>query len=260
MFAMKKVWITALENDEKQVKRVLNMVKRYGLDGNGHFWADDLKNMAWLGPKEAILDDETALWILLGSNKNLETASVRYGLALLALTVRAAKGYGFPVLFVDTKGDTISDTLPTPLRGMDIISIESSSLGAKMVARVNTPIQKIDLEYRIDIHAHPHFGVWFEIGPSSDNIWNGALLGVCGGEIDSHGVGNAGKLPQKTLLEYQMKGLKLTLGEREYTAWAVKNSIDGTHSYYVRAQGISKSIVFGSYTAEDEAQMNVINF
>jgi len=95
---MKKVWITALEHDEKQVKRVLNMVKRYGLDGNGHFWADDLKNMAWLGPKEAILDDETALWILLGSNKNLETASVRYGLALLALTVRAAKGYGFPVL------------------------------------------------------------------------------------------------------------------------------------------------------------------
>ena len=129
-----------------------------------------------------------------------------------------------------------------------------------MVAKANTPIQKIDTEYRINIHAHPHFGVWFEIGPISDNNWDGALLGVCGAEIDSHGVGNAEKLPEKTILEYQMKGLKLTLGEKEYTAWAVKNTIDGSHSYYVRIQGIPESIVFGSYTAEEEAQMHVINF
>jgi hypothetical protein len=57
-----------------------------------------------------------------------------------------------------------------------------------------------------------------------------------------------------------MKGLKLTLGEKEYTAWAVQNSIDGNHSYYVRVQGILESVVFGSYTVEDEVPMNVINF
>jgi len=31
------------------------------------------------------------LWVIMGSEKELETASVRYGLGLLALTVQAGK-------------------------------------------------------------------------------------------------------------------------------------------------------------------------
>ena len=257
---MKKVWITALEHDQKQVQQILGEVTQYGLDGNGHFWTDDLKQMAWLEPKESLLDKDNVIWILLGTQKSLEIESVRYGLTLLTLTLQAAKGCGFPILLVDTKGDMNSESLPAPLMGIDVISSGSSSLGAKIVAKAHVPVKKIDTEYRIDVHANPHFGVWFEIGPSKESVWNGAMLGVCGGDIDAHGVGTAGRLPHKAVLEYQMRGLKLKLGEQEYSAWAVQNRIDRDHSYYIRVQGIPKSIVFGSYTTEDDAVMNVITF
>ena len=255
---MKKIWITALEHNEEQVQKVLGTVKQYGLDGNGHFWTDDLKNMAWLGPFETIGNDETGLWILIGSQKSLETDSVRFGLSLLTLTVLARKGYGFPVLFVDTEEGLTADSLPTPLKGVDIIPFKSATLGAKMVAKVNTPVKKIDTDYRIDIHANTSIGLWFEVGPSGDNKWNGALLGVCGGEIDFHGVGEASKLPEKAVLEYPMQGLKLQLGDKEYTAWAVKNNLDGNKSYYARVREMPESLVFGPYASDDEAAVNVI--
>ncbi|KPK96116.1 hypothetical protein AMJ80_01750 [bacterium SM23_31] len=256
---MKKIWVTALEHDEKQVQVVLGTIRNYGMDCGGHFWTDDPKNMSWLEPKDTLVDKETALWVLTGSQKNLEKDSVRFGLALLALTVQAKKGYGFPILFVDTEGDVNSDGLPTPLKGVDLISIGSASLGAKMVAKVNTPVKKIDTEYRIDIHANRSFGLWFEVGPYLDKVWHGALLGVYGGGIDFHGVGEAGKLPQKAVLEYPMKGLKLQLGEREYEAWAVQNNLDENHSYYVRVKDMPGSIIFGPYTAEEEAEVNIID-
>ncbi|HUU30238.1 MAG TPA: hypothetical protein VM123_20730 [archaeon] len=255
---MKKIWVTALNPDMKIVQLVLGTIRQYGMDGNGSFWTDDLKNMAWLGPKEQLVDKDTALWVLLGSREDLKGDSVRFGLSLLALAVQARKRHGFPLLFVDTKGGIDPDSLPTPLKGADRISIESPSLGAKMVAKANTPIPKIAADYRLDVHANPGFGLWFEVGPVEDNTWQGALLGVCGAAIDFHGVGEAGVLPQKAVLEYPMQGLKLVLGEREFTAWAVQNRLDETHSYYVRVQGMPGSIVFGPYAAEEEASVNVI--
>ena len=256
---MKKIWVTALDHDEKKVQKILSTIRQYGLDGNGHFWQDDIKNMAWFSPKEAIVDKESCLWVILGSGKSLETDSVRFGLALLTLTVQAEKGLGFPVLFVASEGDINNDVLPTPLKGADIIASGSPSLGAKMVAKANTPIKEIDSDYRIDLHANPNYGIWFEIGPSGDSVWNGALLGVSNALIDAHGVGSAGKLPEKAILEYQMQGLKLKLGEKEYTAWAVQNKLDSNNSYYVRVREMPESIIFGPYSSEEEASVNIIN-
>ncbi|MBN1290612.1 MAG: hypothetical protein JXB48_02150 [Candidatus Latescibacteria bacterium] len=256
---MKKVWITALEHNQEQVQKVMGLARQYGLDGNGHFWADDLINMAWLSVKDTIVSKDTSLWVLIGSQKSLESDSVRLGLSLLTMSVQAQKGYGFPLMFVDT-GDSIStENWPTPLKSMDTISFNSPSLGAKMVAKANTPVPEIVTGYRLDIHASPHIGVWFEIGPSGNTAWNGALLGASGGKIDAHGVGDAGHLPQKAVLRYPMKGLKLQSGDKEYTAWAVQNKLDEKHSYYVRVQDKPDSIVFGSYESEDEASVHVIN-
>ena len=101
-YAMKKVWITALGHDQALVAKILGTVRQYGLDGNGHFWTDDLKNMAWMVPKEQLTDSENGLWVLLGTKDDLKETSVRFGLSLLAITVLASRGNGFPILFVDT--------------------------------------------------------------------------------------------------------------------------------------------------------------
>ena len=255
---MKIVWITALDRDQRKVQALMGALHQYGLDGNGHFWTDDLKNMAWLGTKEQLLDKDVALWVLLGSQKSLETDSVRYGLSLLAIILQATKGVNFPIQFVDTGEGIDIDSMPTPLIAADSIAFDSPSLAAKMVAKVNTPVKPLEIDYRLDIHANPGLGLWFEVGPSSGQTWNGALLGACGGEIDFHGVGPAGKLPQKAVLEYPMEGLKLQLADKEYLAWAVKNVLEGATSYYVRLKDRAESIVFGPFSEDEESSVHVV--
>ena len=257
---MKKVWITSLARNEEQVSSVLGTGKKYGLDANGHFWVDDMKHMAWLAPMENLIDPETTLWVIMGSEKDMGTASVRYGLALLALSIQAKKGHGFHIVWISTEGEIDPENLPTPLRGAEVISPSDTSIGAKMVARANTPAPKIDTEYRLDIHANPGVGVWIEIGPAKGHEWNGALVGVSGGNIDVHGVGSAGKIPQKAVLEYPVQGMKLKLGDREYTAWAVQNKLDEALSYYVRVQDMPESMLFGPYAQDEEAEVHVVEF
>jgi hypothetical protein len=260
---MKKIWITSLDPADragKHVQTVLGTIRAYGLDGNGHFWIDDLKNMAWLGPREQLVEKDTALWLILGSRTSLEAASVRYGLGLLALTVQAARGYGFPVLVLDTEGGLESVNMPGPLRGAEIIPVASPTLGAKLAARAGMPAVTMRTDYRIDIHANTAIGLWFEVGPAEGGEWSGAMLGVCGGAVDFHGVGEAGRLPHRAVLEYPIQGLKLTLGEKEYTAWAVQNRLDGNSSYYVRVADVPQSIVFGPFAPEDDAGVYVIEF
>lgn len=254
---MKKVWISALVQDKEKAGALMGVVRQYGLEGNGHFWTDDLKNMAWLSVRDEVLDQEVALWVIMTSQKDLEADSVRFALALVAIALQAAKGVNFPILFVDTGEGLDIDSMPTPLIAADSIAFDSPSLVAKMVAKANTPVKPLEIDYRLGIHANTGFGLWFEVGPSSGQTWNGALLGACGGEIDFHGVGPAGKLPQKAVLEYPMEGLKLQLADKEYVAWAVKNVLEGDASYYVRLKERAESIVFGPFSEDEESSVHV---
>ena len=256
---MKKVWITSLERDEAKVALVMKIVKQYGLDGNGHFWVDDLKNMTWQPPKDALLDNNTALWIILSSAEKLATDSVRFGLSVLALSVQARRGNGFPIALAELEAKTDVETLPTPLQGCNALSLNDPSIGAKLIAQANLPVSGEKPEYRLDIHANPALGLWFEVGPAPGFSWSGALFGVSGGEIDVHGVGPSGNLPEKAVLEYPVKGLKLQLSEKEFTAWAVQNQLDKDLSYFVRVQKTPKSVIFGSYGKDDEMEINVLH-
>jgi hypothetical protein len=104
----------------------------------------------------------------------------------------------------------------------------------------------------------PQLGQWFEVGPV-DADWSGAMFGVCGAEIDAHGVGPSGQLPQKAVLEYPMQGLKMTLGEKEHIAWAVKNRLDSDSSYYLRVKDEPESVLFGPFSEGDDAEVYVLH-
>ena len=77
----------------------MGSLKKYGLASGGHFWVDDIKNMAWQAAAEELLKADTALWIIAGEAEDIKKTSVAYGLSLLAMKVYAAKGQGFPVIF-----------------------------------------------------------------------------------------------------------------------------------------------------------------
>lgn len=251
---MKKcAFITALEKDENQAKTLFQTVQRYGLETGGHFWVDDLNEMAWSAVTPELLKEDNNLWVISGSEEAFRTPSFRFGLSLLAIMLLDRKGYGFPIIIVPQTGSLTIDDLPTPLKGAEIV--KPASLGAKVAAKSNIPIKNIHADYTLRLYPIPRLGLWFEVAPLKESAWKGGLFGVEGGEIDAQGVGPSGKLPERAVLEYPMQGLKIQSGETEYTAWAVQNTLDAQQSYYIRVKGEPTAIMFGELPEGDDAEL-----
>lgn len=255
---MKKIWISLLSKNEEKAKKMMGSLGQYGLAPAGHFWSNNLEKMEWSSARQPLLDPEVALWMIVANETDFADPDTRFGLSLLSLTVQAARGHGFPTVIVfDGKQPTL-DSLPTPLRHAQFAP-DSAALGAKVVARVNVPFKPQAAEYRLDVYGVPGLGLWLEAGPAAGHNWNGAMFGVSPGDINAHGVAAAGKLPtEKMILNYPMQGLKLKLGEREYTAWAVKNPLDEKTSYYLRVLERPESFVFGEFSESDSAEVFVL--
>jgi hypothetical protein len=254
---MKTFWLTSLGPSQDIVNDLMSKINTYGLKVTGHFWKDDLKQMAWTAAKDDLTDSKISFWAILGSEEELLNPDLRYGLSLLAITAQAKRGLNFPVVILQSHGTLIStDQLPTPLKGADIFLSSDSGLGAKLVAKAHGTSKQISHEYFTDIYGDAQIGQWFEIRPFS-STWSGAMFGVHGGEIAFHGVGPAGNLPSKSILNFPMKGLRLNLREKEYIAWAVQNELNAETSYFVKIDGFPESILFGPFPTEGEDETDV---
>lgn len=258
---MKKVWMSMLSKSEEIAQTVMGKVKSYGLDPAGHFWSDNIEKSEWMGPRNEMLDKNVALWLIVATKDDLEAADIRYGLSLLSICVQAQRGHGFPTIILHGDSDYLSvDDLPTPLKHAEIMPASSQSLGAKMVARANTPFKPPAADYRMDVYGLAGLGTWLEVGPASGQ-WKGVMCGVSGegADIGAHGVGKAGEMPKdKMVINYAQKGLKINLGEKEYTAWAVQNELDDKTSYFVKVTGTPDSLLFGELSQEEEAEVFVV--
>jgi len=255
---MKKVWITALDRDFEAVQKLMRTLKSYGLDAGGHFWMDDVKRMSWTAPLKELQAKDTALWIIMGPPDTFNTSTIRFGLSMIAVSMQFRKGIGFPIMIL-TEGDLSAVSLPTPLKGAEIQPLASQALGTKVTARASMPVKGIEMGYHLNVHGLPGIGLWFEVGPAGDVDWHGALFAVHGADIDFHGVGPAGGIPERAVLEYPLKGMKIRLGDREFNAWAVQNKLNSALSYYIRVQGEPDAIIFGPYAGDDEAEVHVIS-
>lgn len=256
---MKGICLTSLTPSQDVVKGFISQVEPYGLKVTGHFWTDDLQKMAWMGPRDMLVDSDTTLWGILGSKEDFEKVEVRYGLSLLSLSASAQKTTPLNVLILQMGSDrVVHENLPTPLKGADICPLSDESLGAKLVAKAHQSKNISTEEYFIDIHGNEHIGQWFEIRPTTGS-WPGAMFGAAGGEVVFQAVGPAGGLPEKSVLNYPLQGLKLNLGDVEYTAWALQNEITPEISYYAKVDGYPSSVVFGPYSTEESVDAYVIN-
>ncbi len=256
---MKTLWLTSIPREEEKVKRFMAQMKTYGLQVQGHFWEDNLEKMAWLGPREEMIKPETSLWAIWASPEQLKTPSVRYGLSLLAITVQAKRGLSLPILILlEGKEPLPAEILPTPLKGADSLSSSDPGMPAKVVARVYSPSKEAPAEYRLDVYGTPQIGQWFEVGPAKDT-WPGAIFGVAGAEITFHAVGPRGALPSQSTLHYPLKGLKLTLGGMEYTAWAAQNPLDPQTSYFAQVKGSPAALLFGPHSQEEAADLYAVS-
>jgi hypothetical protein len=255
---MKKVWLTSVGSDEGSVKGIMKQLKTYGLEVDGHFWKNDLKGIAWMAPRDNLIDPAVAIWLILGSAEELLASDNLYGLSLLTIAVQAQRGHHFPIMILQTQGQLLEpDQLSTPLKDVNVLMASDTGLGAKIVARVHTVPTPIPTEYHLDIYANEQIGQWFEIVPTSAS-WPGVMFGVSDGEIAFHAVGPKGQLPRKTVLNYQMQGLKLQMGKKEYLAWATQNELNPETSYFVRVDGNPESIIFGPYSEKEATDVFVV--
>jgi hypothetical protein len=254
--SMKNVWLSALVSSEAAVQKVMAQLKTYGLQVGGHFWEDDLEKMAWMKPRGELVDKKVVLWAILGADQDFRNPAFRYGLSMLAIAVQAQRGIGFPIVILQTEGETIDpETLTTPLKAVDVFSVGGATVGAKLVAKVHsTSKETTHPDYRLDLYGNEHLGQWFEVGPA-DGTWSGGMFAVSDADIVFHGVGPKGNLPEKSVLNYPMEGLKLHWNGQEFAAWAVQNELDADTSYYVKVKGSPGAILFGSYSHEEEAEV-----
>ena len=254
---MKNIWMTALAKEQVSAVTITGIAAQYGLNADGHFWSNDLKNMAWTAVRDKLREKDISLWVIAGGADDL-LPETRYGLTLLCLSIRAERP-DLSILWVDTDNQLSSDALPGAFADVPLVGSNSRLLGAKLAAGANTVAKPSSVEYRLGVHANPGFGVWFEVGPVAAQEWSGAMFAVTGGEVMAHGVGPAGTLPQKCVLEYPMQGMQLKLGEAEYTGWSVANTLDGDSSYFVKVDGVPSGFLFGPATEGDEAEVYVVS-
>lgn len=249
----KTVWISMIKNDESAAQAIYKMVSEYGLGVAGHFWKDDLENMAWSGPISKIAAEATGLWLIVGDAADF-TPSVLQGLSLLALAVRPQKAGQIPMMILTDEPEAVTDKLPLPLAGAGVFAAENPALGAKITARANLPVKPLETKYRLNVYAPPKIGLWLEVGPATGS-WEGVIFGAggSGAAIDAMGIGPAGKIPQTSTLEYPVRDMTLALGDREFTAWAAGNTVSDTESVYVRVKGRPDALLFGPFDPEADA-------
>jgi hypothetical protein len=255
---MKTIWVSVLGAYKEEVQKLMSLLKPYGMEIKGSFWEDDLEKLSWIKDRDGLIDRNTALWLVLGSAKELLTPSIRYGLSMLSLSVLAQRGHHFPRIIATLEKDPVEGaSLPTPLKGTECTALSDSALGAKIVARVHTPAKEPVLDYRLDAYGSLHIGQWFEVGPGKGS-WDGCMFGVEGGEITFQAVGPRGRLPDQATLQFPVRGMELRLGEQSYVAWAVQNELTPDQSYFAKVTGFPQSILFGPHSDADEAEVYVI--
>ncbi len=243
----KKLWLTYLpgKSDLQRLNALMEQLTRYGLTVDGGFWDGNLEKLGWASHLEPLKDPSRAqAWLIAGTKENWEDQDIQYGLSCLYLSLGMERAESLPGFALVFSGKLSEDRLPTALKSLEVFSDDDPAWPAKLLASVHRAGVLVSRPYRIALHANEYLGQWIEVGPS-DKQWSGAMLGIDQGEITHHGVGPSGFPPERCVLEYPWRGLKLEVGGIEYTAWAVQNELGPQDSYYVKFTGHPASIVFG---------------
>ena len=244
--AEKRIWLTYLPETgrEDRLPSLIRTLERYGFKVDGGLWDRDVKRFGWSAHRGPLLDPEKAdAWCVASGPEELRAREIRYGLSMLVLDVLSERP-GLPS-FLLSEGP-VPEELPHALRRLEPVDASASGWAARLLAGLQRFRPAPGGPYRLSAHAHEFIGQWFEIGPA-EGEWKGAVLGVDQGEITHHGVGPSGFPPERSVVEYPLRGLKMEVGGTEFTAWAVQNTIGPGESYYVKVVGQPGRLALGEH-------------
>jgi hypothetical protein len=223
----------------------------------GSHWVDDLEKVAWAELGGRLLESEKAdIWLIAGRKTDFESTRYRYGLSMVTAMVSESRETPLSSIFVGLDFQPEVEFLPGLLRQFHCLNGTQPAWPAKVVAIAFGKAGELSSgEFRFNVIAHPMLGQWFEVGPS-ESQWQGVMFGVdAEGKITHHAVGPRGQLPEKSVLEYPTQGIKATLGDNEFTAWSVQNTLGTDDSYYIRVEGFPNSVIIGAYPGSDDVDV-----
>lgn len=242
-----------------QADPILQAMRKYGLEVGGDRWVDDLNNAAWQAFADELRESRKAdLWVVIGTQKDFDDPSKRFGLSMVALSLGQSENPGLPIVCLGLGFSPAGEALPTLLAGSLCLSTDQPDWPAKIVAKAFAPVQKPNEPYRLSVHVGPGMWQWYEAGPS-EGEWAGVMLGVSReGKITHHGVGEAGQVPERATVEFPVKGIRATVKDTEFTAWSVQNRLDPGTSYFAKVDGFPHRIILGGHPGEDQAEVYMI--
>lgn len=271
---MKTVWITALAKDKDRVGAAAASLKRYGLQSQGHFWLDEPDKATARVAFDAMLAARADAWLILVDAESLALPGVRYGLSLLAASLAAERGAPIPLACLWPAGSAPESAgaggLPALLQSAMTFVEGNASWPVKIVAATARRDDSQGLaplgDYRMTLWGDENIGQWLEIGARSQTLagfafgisGDPAQAGVPAASIVFQAVGPRGGLPEKTVLEYAQQGLQMKVGERDFTSWAVRNTIEPDQSYFVRITGCPAALICMPYPEGDDVEATVI--
>jgi hypothetical protein len=258
--AAKKIWLTWMPrgDDAPQPDSTLQALKRYGLEVAGALWVDDLEKMAWSELGTTLLDPATAdLWLVAGEKADLEAPHNRYALSLLAALLREGRP-DLPIAFLGLDFAPTAPDMPTFTRSSPFLTAQETAWPSKVVAAAFGKTTTEPAEFRFNVIAHPLIGQWFEVGPVQGE-WSGVMFGVSDdAKILIHAVGRRHELPEKTVLEYPVEGIKAQVRDVEYTAYSVQNRLGPEDSYFIKVEGSPAKLIFAGHPGEDQGEVVVL--
>lgn len=258
----KRVWLSWLpaDGDVAAIQATIKTLSKAGLEAGGSIWNRDLVKVGWAETAAQLTADDAAdLWLIVGARADLDDIAVRYGLSLTAASIAAKRTRPLPILVAGLDFAPSPEALPRLLHDARALSPPAGSWGAHVVAAaLRPPAPQTQQGFSLSVIAHPSLGQWFEIGPAAGARWQGILFGVDGGEITHQGVGPSRELPERCTLEYPSQGIRIDVGGRDYSCWAVRNVLEDGQSYFARVIGAPARIVFGELPEQDEAELHVL--
>jgi hypothetical protein len=259
------VWLIMIGEEAKiAASAVSASLQQYGLTVKGQFWPVGEKQ-AWLVSSENAALENASLIVIIASKEQYASAAIQRDLAFFRLNLQSKLNRqidGF-ICQLD-KSDNSKDESKQQLSGTlsilsDWLYVEDGKWYAKAVARLHAP-SKSNFPFKIQLYAQEKIGVWMEIRPKNTEIVSGFVFGVSGNsaKISFHAVGISGKLPEKTINEYEFKGMKFETAGLEFEAWGLKNQLQANESYFVKLDGEPDVIAVGSLPNDELEDVNII--
>lgn len=250
----KKLFVSLLADDKELSDVIGGTAASYQIETSGVVWNEEPGKPIWGEVAAMILKNGCDGWLIAGKAGDWQAdASKRAHISLAALKAAALMGPSFQFFRMIVPDP---QTLPQPLAAS--VAMDRAKLGPRLAAKLAVGGKAVgEAGYRLDVHPLPvGDGMVVELGPPAGVEWSGALFAMRGGgEITHHTVGIKGSPPERGVVEYAMKGLKLEIGGEEYVGWAVRNRLDEGRSYYLRIDGDVTDMAFGQLPEGDAADL-----